>query len=271
MTWNNQYTPQFQQPQYAQPQQGYTPQYGQPQQFQQQPYGQPQAPQQQPTEVPSLEQLLKPHGGKSAFNKDTAPGTTVTGTITNTDTREKLKYGTNQPDPYPNGSPRYVEVITIQTNLQDDPDDNGLRNVYINLWGLQRAALAEACKAAHCAKPVEGDTFTATYVGLGQAQPGMSAPKLYEYRIEKPANPVIAQALNMPTGTPAPQALQTPQGGYVQAQTPHVDAMQVTSLRNMGKSDQEIAQLLGVPLNAVTRIAGQTRVQGSEMNDEPEF
>lgn len=264
MTWNNQYTPQFQQPQYGQqPQQGYTPQYGQPQQFQQQPYGQPQAPQQQPTEVPSLEQLLKPRGGKSAFNKDTAPGTTVTGTITNTDTREKLKYGTNQPDPYPNGSPRYVEVITIQTNLQDDPDDNGLRNVYINLWGLQRAALAEACKAAHCAKPVEGDTFTATYVGLGQAQPGMSAPKLYEYRIDHKPPVSFTQPENAPQPTPQQQAAGQP--------APHVDAMQVTGLRNMGKSDQEIANLLGVPLAAVTRIAGQTRVQGSEMSGEPEF
>ena len=263
MTWNNQYTPQFQQPQYGQqPQQGYTPQYGQPQQFQQQPYGQPQAPQQQPTEVPSLEQLLKPRGGKSAFNKDTAPGTTVTGTITNTDTREKLKYGTNQPDTYSNGSPKYVEVITIQTNLQDDPDDNGLRNVYINLWGLQRAALAEACKAAHCAKPVEGDTFTATYVGLGQAQPGMSAPKLYEYRIDhKP--PV---SFTQPENTPQQQAM--PQQGAQQSQA-HVDPMTVTQLRNAGKTEDEIARLLGVQPVDVMRVPG--RAAASAEPSEPEF
>lgn len=261
MTWNNQYTPQFQQPQYGQPQQGYTPQYGQqPQQFQQQPYGQPQAPQQQPTEVPSLEQLLKPRGGKSAFNKDTAPGTTVTGTITNTDTREKLKYGTNQPDIHSNGSPKYVEVITIQTNLQDDPDDNGLRNVYINLWGLQRAALAEACKAAHCAKPVEGDTFTATYVGLGQAQPGMSAPKLYEYRIDHKPPVSFTQLENAPQPTPQ-QGVQQPQA--------HVDPMTVTQLRNAGKTDDEIARLLGVQPVDVMRVPGRTAAAAEP--SEPEF
>ena len=55
MTWNNQYTPQFQQPQYGQPQQGY-------------------APQEEPTApAPSFGQLLKSGGGKAAFNKDSMP------------------------------------------------------------------------------------------------------------------------------------------------------------------------------------------------------
>lgn len=256
MTWNNQYTPQFQQPQY-------TPQ---PQQYGQQPYGQPQAPQQQPTEVPSLRQLLKTRGGKSAFNKDTAPGTTVTGTITNTDTREKLKYGTNQPDTFSDGSPKYVAVITIQTNLQDTPDDNGLRTVYINTWGLQCAALAEACKAAHCAEPVEGDTFTATYVGLGQAQPGMSAPKLYEYRIDHKPPVSFTQPAG---GTQQAQAQSQQAQQPMQAQQPHVDPMTVTQLRNAGKQDMEIARLLGVQPADVMRVPG--RAAASAEPSEPEF
>lgn len=245
MTWNNQYTPQFPQSQYGQqPQQGYTPQ------------EEPTAP------APSFGQLLKSGGGKAAFNKDSMPGTTVTGTVVDIKTRQKKEYGTGKPMFSQKGNPKYEALITVQTSLQETPDDDGRRTIYINMWGVQQDAIRKACEAAKCEGPVEGDTFTATYVGLGQAQPGMSAPKLYEYSIGHKPPVSFTQSENAPQPTPRQSAGQ---------QAPHVDAMQVNGLRNMGKSDQEISQLLGVPSDAVTRIAGQARVPGSEMNGEPEF
>lgn len=245
MTWNNQYTPQFQQPQYGQqPQQGHTPQ------------EEPTAP------APSFGQLLKSGGGKAAFNKDSMPGTTVTGTVVDIKTRQKKEYGTGKPMFSQKGNPKYEALITVQTSLQEAPDDDGRRTIYINMWGVQQDAIRKACEAAKCEGPVEGDTFTATYVGLGQAQPGMSAPKLYEYRIDHKPPVSFTQSENALQPTPRQSAGQP---------EPHVDAMQVTGLRNIGKTDDEIAQLLGVPLDAVTRIAGQARVQGGGMNGEPEF
>lgn len=245
MTWNNQYTPQFQQPQYGQqPQQGH-------------------APQEEPTApAPSFGQLLKSGGGKAAFNKDSMPGTTVTGTVVDIKTRQKKEYGTGKPMFSQKGNPKYEALITVQTSLQEAPDDDGRRTIYINMWGVQQDAIRKACEAAKCEGPVEGDTFTATYVGLGQAQPGMSAPKLYEYRIDHKPPVSFTQSENALQPTPRQAAGQP---------APHVDAMQVNGLRNMGRSDQEISQLLGVPLDAVTRIAGQARVQGGGMNGEPEF
>lgn len=241
MTWNNQYTPQFQQPQYGQPQQGY-------------------APQEEPTApAPSFGQLLKSGGGKAAFNKDSMPGTTVTGTVVDIKTRQKKEYGTGKPMFSQKGNPKYEALITVQTSLQEAPDDDGRRTIYINMWGVQQDAIRKACEAAKCEGPVEGDTFTATYVGLGQAQPGMSAPKLYEYRIDhKP--PV---SFTQPENTPQQQAM--PQQGAQQSQA-HVDPMTVTQLRNAGKTDDEIARLLGVQPVDVMRVPGQTaNVQ------EPEF
>lgn len=245
MTWNNQYTPQFQQPQYGQqPQQGH-------------------APQEEPTApAPSFGQLLKSGGGKAAFNKDSMPGTTVTGTVVDIKTRQKKEYGTGKPMFSQKGNPKYEALITVQTSLQETPDDDGRRTIYINMWGVQQDAIRKACEAAKCEGPVEGDTFTATYVGLGQAQPGMSAPKLYEYRIDHKPPVSFTQSGNAMQPTPRQSAGQP---------APHVDAMQVNGLRNIGKTDDEIAQLLGVPLDAVTRIAGQARVQGGGMNGEPEF
>lgn len=245
MTWNNQYTPQFPQSQYGQqPQQGYTPQ------------EEPTAP------APSFGQLLKSGGGKAAFNKDSMPGTTVTGTVVDIKTRQKKEYGTGKPMFSQKGNPKYEALITVQTSLQETPDDDGRRTIYINMWGVQQDAIRKACEAAKCEGPVEGDTFTATYVGLGQAQPGMSAPKLYEYRIDHKPPVSFTQSENAPQPTPRQSAGQP---------APHVDAMQVNGLRNIGKTDDEISQLLGVPSDAVTRIAGQARVPGSDMNGEPEF
>lgn len=245
MTWNNQYTPQFQQPQYGQPQQGYAPQ------------EEPIAP------APSFGQLLKSGGGKAAFNKDSMPGTIVTGTVVDIKTRQKKEYGTGKPMFSQKGNPKYEALITVQTNLQEAPDDDGRRTIYINMWGVQQDAIRKACEAAHCEGPVEGDMFTATYVGLGQAQPGMSAPKLYEYRIDhKP--PV---SFTQPENTPQQQAM--PQQGAQQPQA-HVDPMTVTQLRNAGKTDDEIARLLGVQPVDVMRVPGRTAAATAEPS-EPEF
>lgn len=243
MTWNNQYTPQFQQPQYGQPQQGY-------------------APQEEPTApAPSFGQLLKSGGGKAAFNKDSMPGTIVTGTVVDIKTRQKKEYGTGKPMFSQKGNPKYEALITVQTSLQEAPDDDGRRTIYINMWGVQQDAIRKACEAAKCEGPVEGDTFTATYVGLGQAQPGMSAPKLYEYRIDhKP--PV---SFTQPENAPQP----TPQQGVQQSQA-HVDPMTVTQLRNAGKTDDEIARLLGVQPVDVMRVPGRTAAATAEPS-EPEF
>lgn len=242
MTWNNQYAPQFQQPQYGQPQQGYAPQ------------EEPIAP------APSFGQLLKSGGGKAAFNKDSMPGAIVTGTVVDIKTRQKKEYGTGKPMFSQKGNPKYEALITVQTNLQEAPDDDGRRTIYINMWGVQQDAIRKACEAAKCEGPVEGDTFTATYVGLGQAQPGMSAPKLYEYRIDHKPPVSFTQPENAPQPTPQ-QGVQQPQA--------HVDPMTVTQLRNAGKTDDEIARLLGVQPVDVMRVPG--RAAASAEPSEPEF
>lgn len=260
MTWTNNYNPNnpFQQPQYSQqPQQPYG----------QASYGQQQAPTPQ-VDVPDLTQLINGQGGKAFFNADSKPGATITGTVEAVKAKQSIDFQTKQPAFSKSGKPKFEIVVTLATSLREDPDDDGRRNIYIKCWGTQADALRDACRKAGVPAPQEGDKFTATFTGMGQPfAPGMSAPKLYEYRIEKGADPQVMQAMN----STAPQQAQQQSEQFGQAQPPHVDAMQVTGLRNMGKSDQEIANLLGVPLAAVTRIAGQARVQGSEMSGEPEF
>lgn len=179
-------------------------------------------------------------------------------------------------------------------------DDDGRRTVYIKGFGLQRHAWLQALHNAGLRKAAEvrpGDRFTATFTGFGEAKPGMNAPKLFEYVIEhqspadlamnQPQQPGMQQAQPAyPQRQYAPQQpMQAPNQGYQQPpvdpwnpptqQQPQqpaqpvqlgqpqqqADPMKVNQLKAVGKSPQEIAALLGVPVEAVTAVTDQAQPQ----------
>ena len=179
-------------------------------------------------------------------------------------------------------------------------DDDGRRTVYIKGFGLQRHAWLQALHNAGLRKAAEvrpGDRFTATFTGFGEAKPGMNAPKLFEYVIEhqspadlamnQPQQPGMQQAQPAyPQQQYAPQQpMQAPNQGYApapvdpwnpptqqQPQQPaqpvqlgqpqqQADPMKVNQLKAVGKSPQEIAALLGVPVEAVTAVTDQAQPQ----------
>ncbi|MDW7546355.1 hypothetical protein [Bifidobacterium longum] len=190
-------------------------------------------------------------------------------------------------------------------------DDDGRRTVYIKGFGLQRHAWLQALHNAGLRKAAEvrpGDRFTATFTGFGEAKPGMNAPKLFEYVIEhqspadlamnQPQQPGMQQAQPAyPQRQYAPQQpMQAPNQGYQQPpvdpwnpptqqqpqqpaqpvqlgqpQQPQADPMKVNQLKALGKPPQEIAALLGVPVEAVTAVTDQAQPQyhgGSEQMPE---
>ena len=193
-------------------------------------------------------------------------------------------------------------------------DDDGRRTVYIKGFGLQRHAWLQALHNAGLRKAAEvrpGDRFTATFTGFGEAKPGMNAPKLFEYVIEhqspadlamnQPQQPGMQQAQPAyPQQQYAPQQpMQAPNQGYApapvdpwnpptqqqpqqpaqpvqlgQPQQPKADPMKVNQLKAMGKPPQEIATLLGVPVEAVTATtdaANPTAHPYAANGEEPEF
>lgn len=171
------------------------------------------------------------------------------------------------------------------------------------LQALHNAGLRKAAEV----RP--GDRFTATFTGFGEAKPGMNAPKLFEYVIEhqSPADLAMGQP-QQPAQQPfqqqpqqsypqqqyaAQQAAQAPNQGYQPAPTDpwnppaqqgqqqsvqpvqlgqqQVDPMKVNQLKALGKPPQEIAALLGVPVEAVTAVTDQAQPQnhgGSEQQLE---
>ena len=293
---------------FGQPQQQYGyPQQGYPQQGYQQGYGQPPA---RPAVSMTPEQMLASIESQSSKGaKFEQPGTSISGIIENVTANQIRDFKSRQPKFFDDGQPQMQVLVTINTGVTDPmvEDDDGRRTVYIKGFGLQRHAWLQALHNAGLRKAAEvrpGDRFTATFTGFGEAKPGMNAPKLFEYVIEhqspadlamnQPQQPGMQQAQPAyPQQQYAPQQpMQAPNQGYatapvdpwnppaqaqpaqqVQLGQPQqqADPMKVNQLKAVGKSPQEIAALLGVPVEAVTAVTDQAQPQnhgGSEQQLE---
>lgn len=293
---------------FGQPQQYGYPQQGYPQQGYQQGYGQPPA---RPAVSMTPEQMLASIESQSSKGaKFEQPGTSISGIIENVTANQIRDFKSRQPKFFDDGQPQMQVLVTINTGVTDPmvEDDDGRRTVYIKGFGLQRHAWLQALHNAGLRKAAEvrpGDRFTATFTGFGEAKPGMNAPKLFEYVIEhqspadlamnQPQQPGMQQAQPAyPQQQYAPQQpMQAPNQGYAPAPTDpwnppaqqgqqqsvqpvqlgqqQVDPMKVNQLKALGKPPQEIAALLGVPVEAVTAVTDQAQPQnhgGSEQQLE---
>lgn len=297
---------------FGNPQQyGSYPQQGYPQQGYQQGYGQPPA---RPAVSMTPEQMLASIESQSSKGaKFEQPGTSVSGIIENVTANQIRDFKSRQPKFFDDGQPQMQVLVTINTGVTDPmvEDDDGRRTVYIKGFGLQRRAWLQALHNAGLRKAAEvrpGDRFTATFTGFGEAKPGMNAPKLFEYVIEhqspadlamnQPQQPVQPGFQQPPQQYAPQQPQQAPNQGYQpasvdpwnpptqqaqqpvqtvqlgQPQQPQADPMKVNQLKAMGKSPQEIATLLGVPVEAVTAItdaANPTAHPYAANGEEPEF
>jgi hypothetical protein len=132
---------------------------------------------------------------KAFFNKHSVLGETVTGTVVDAEVRQSRDYDDNKLEFWDDGSPRLQLVVNIQTELRDEPtedgeEDDGMRSVYVKWWGIQRKALLTAVKKAGLSDLAEGDTFTASFVATEPNQDRKkSDTKIYEFEV-KPAGPV---------------------------------------------------------------------------------
>lgn len=280
------------------------PQYGYPQQG----YGY-QQPQRQPAQLSSLGDLLAGNSAKAYFGANSQPGDSVTGVIEKIETTQVNDFQTKQPAFWNDGRPKEQIHVIIQTQLRDPSvdDDDGRRSLWIKGWGIQLKAFRDACRQAGVKIPKPGDTITERFVGLGQRGDAPQPPKVFEFHIE-PASSVNSlvngsqpQQSGMQQAQPtypqqqyAPQqAAQAPNQGYQPAPTDpwnppaqqgqqqsvqpvqlgqqQVDPMKVNQLKALGKPPQEIAALLGVPVEAVTAVTDQAQPQnhgGSEQQLE---
>lgn len=233
-----------------------------------------QQPQQQPAQaasVPSFDDIFNSTGGtRSAFNKDSQPGATVTGTLaSDPDVRQATDFQTKQPAYFlKSGKPKFEVVFDLQTDLREDPDDDGRRSVWVHWWGVQRDALTEAFKQFG-RKPHKGDTMTVTFDGFVQLENAPQPAKHYTFKFEAGLPGLTPQSTAAPA-TPAPAgAFSTPaaQGGTLTAQ----QIAQIQQLKAVGKTPDEVAALTGIPKQLILQQAGNRPAAQAANEPEPEF
>lgn len=126
-------------------------------------------------------------GGGATSAKFEAPGDTISGTIAEApEVRQQTDIATGDPTFWPSGDPKMQLVVTLQTNLKDDADDDGKRRIYVKGKSLTEA-VREAVKKTGARGLETGGTLSVTYTGDGQAsQRGFNPPKLYTATYARP-------------------------------------------------------------------------------------
>jgi hypothetical protein len=136
--------------------------------------------------LPSLADLVASSGAAapSFFTKESKVGDSITGQVLDVQTRQHRDPQTNKLGVWEGGDPMLQIVVTIQTELHDGADDDGVRSVFIKWWGRQRSALLEALNDSGQDNLTVGQEFTATLSGTEKnANKALSDTKLYTYKI----------------------------------------------------------------------------------------
>lgn len=180
-----------------------------------------------------FEEFTQGEKTRAAFTGSSQPGDTVTGTITGSREVGATDFGTGKPTLSKfTGQQLKKTVITLQTTLHDDPDDDGQRSVWIKQWGSQARAFGAAVRDAGFT-PGEGDVLTVTLKGTKTTQSGFRE-KVWEYRLTRGQHPVAgATAFAQPEPAQTAPAAQT--GGQDKA----------AQLRALGVPEAEIQRLTG--------------------------
>ena len=123
-------------------------------------------------------------GGKAAkFEK---PGDQVWGVVMDSQMRQQTDFKTKAKKFWDDGNPMMELIVTLLSEERDesDPDDDGLRRVYVR--GQMQRAVADAVRKAGAPGIRDGGKLFVRYTGDGEAKGGLNAPKLYFAKYEPP-------------------------------------------------------------------------------------
>lgn len=139
-------------------------------------------------------------------------GTTITGVVFEEPTqRQQTEIKTGEPLSWPDGNPKMVMIIPLQTELRDNADDEGKRSVWVTNPSGMRTAIAKALKEAGLAKPkpadLVGGTLTLTYVKDGErAGAGLNPPKIFTAVFEPAGDSFLSEPAAPASNGSAPAA-----------------------------------------------------------------
>ncbi len=127
----------------------------------------------------------------------------VSGKVIHAEKQQQREIDSGKVKYWEDGTPRMQIVVHLQTSQRDpdDPDDDGMRAVYIR--GNMLTALRGALRKAH-AKLELGGVLTVTYTGDGERKAaGFNPPKLYAVDYSPPSPTAVNDILGETPDTPA--------------------------------------------------------------------
>lgn len=212
-------------------------------------------------------------------------GATVTGTVKSAPReRQQTKFGSQDPDFWPNGDPKMQILVDLQTQERADANDDGERTLYVASKNMKRA-ISEAIRAAGAPDLQPGGTLTVQYLGNDPASKNPQNPaKMYAAQytaptsaFAQPAAPVAQPAVSAqapvqqfvpqpaPAAAPQPQQFAQPQAPVAaQPQAPvQQPFQQQPTVHAGGLTDQQVAQLqqlrgAGIPVETIATAIGST-------------
>lgn len=212
-------------------------------------------------------------GAGSAFGKDDPVGTVITGTIAVAPTVQvQTDIATGKPLEWENGDAKEQLVVTLQTALRADDDDDGKRNVYVK--GSKKAgsrsmhdAVASAVRASGAKGLAVGGTLTVQFTGTEPSQTrGFNDRKLYAAKYEPPVAAAsgflgvddtpqgpaaVAPVAAAPVEAPSAPAAAAPAAAAPVAANPAELARQLIA---SGLDDAVIAQTTGLPMAVIAAL-----------------
>jgi len=143
-------------------------------------------------------------GGGKAASFETV-GDKVLGDITNVELQQQTDLEENKPLFWDNGQPRMILVITLDTDLREDDDDDGVRRIYAKGGKFEvesgtgkamKDAIADAVKAAGAKSIDVGGQLAVVHSGLAKRKTrGHNAAKLFTAQYRPPTTSVAASDL----------------------------------------------------------------------------
>lgn len=135
--------------------------------------------------MPSPDELLMGLGGRAVSFPNI--GDAVRGTLLGAPrVAQQTDIKDNSPKFFPSGSPMLQLLITLQTDLRDGEDDDGVRTLYAKANMLK--AIRDAVVAAGAKGLAAGGELAVQYTGDGEAaQKGFNKPKMYAAAYRPPA------------------------------------------------------------------------------------
>lgn len=135
-------------------------------------------------------------GGGKSFSFETI-GDKVSGTVVAAEAAQQTDIKTGEPKTWKDGNPMMQVIVTLQTDLAEEPGDDGQRKVYLkgSKPDTSMGAVRAAVRAAGASGLDEGGKLQLAYTGDGEVtERGYNPPKRYAAKYEAPAPAPAVQA-----------------------------------------------------------------------------